>query len=126
MPEQAVKAGAYLKGLVALVGGSTSGFAAVIGAYVTTITATIAIVAVCLAFGIAMYAMRADQKLRQDLAYGGAPERPGMARMCLCTTRIDSALKASGIKVACWAALMGSACGLSMPRVSQSPMSAGT
>lgn len=68
---QAVKAGELLKTLVGLVGGSTSGFSAVVGAYVTTITATIAIAAVCTLLAIMMYAMRADQRLRQDLRYGG-------------------------------------------------------
>jgi hypothetical protein len=69
---QAVKAGDYLKGLVALVGGSTSGFSAVIGAYVTTITVTIAVAAICLGLAVCMYCARADQKLRADAAYGGA------------------------------------------------------
>lgn len=68
---QAVKAGELLKTLVDLVGGSTSGFSAVVGAYVTTITATIAIAAICTLLAIMMYAMRADQRLRQDLRYGG-------------------------------------------------------
>ena len=74
---QAVKAGNYLKGLVAMVGGSTSGFSAVIGAYVTTITVTIAVVAICLGLAVCMYCARADQKLRADAAYGGAQSSLG-------------------------------------------------
>ena len=72
---QAIKAGHYLKDLVAMVGGSTSGFSAVISAYVTTMTATIAIVAICLGAAVCMYCARADQKLRADAAYGGARAR---------------------------------------------------
>jgi len=68
---QAVQAGEYLKGLVGLVGGSTSGFSAVVGAYVTTVTVTIAVAAVCLLLAITMYCVRVDQRLRQDLRYGG-------------------------------------------------------
>ncbi|CAL8472073.1 g11615 [Coccomyxa elongata] len=74
----AVKAGELLKTLVGLVGGSTSGFSAVVGAYVTTITATIAIAAVCTLLAIMMYAMRADQRLRQDLRYGAGERSLGI------------------------------------------------
>lgn len=68
-----MKAGGYLKGLVALVGGSTSGFSAVIGAYVTTITTTIIVVAICAALAVCMYCARMDQRLRMDARYGGEP-----------------------------------------------------
>ena len=66
-----MKAGGYLKGLVALVGGSTSGFSAVIGAYVTTITTTIIVVVICAALAVCMYCARVDQRLRMDARYGG-------------------------------------------------------
>ncbi len=66
-----MKAGGYLTGLVALVGGSTSGFSAVIGAYVTTITTTIIVVVICAALAVCMYCARVDQRLRQDARYGG-------------------------------------------------------
>ncbi len=61
-----------MKVLVGFVGGSTSGFSAVVGAYVSTVTATIAVSAICALLAIMMYSVRADQRLRQDLRYGGA------------------------------------------------------
>ena len=73
---QSLQAGGSLKQLVALVGGSTSGFTNIIAAYVTTFTVTIAVSVICLGLAIAMYAVRTDQKLRRDLRYGGA--RPSM------------------------------------------------
>ena len=74
---QSLSAGAALKELVALVGGSSSGFSGVIAAYVTTFTVTIAVSAICLGLAFAMYGMRADQKLRRDLRYGGRAFYPG-------------------------------------------------
>ena len=86
---QSLQAGGSLKQLVALVGGSTSGFTNIIAAYVTTFTVTIAVSVICLGLAIAMYAVRTDQKLRRDLRYGGArPCMPDVARanfFLLCT-----------------------------------------
>ena len=69
---QSLQAGGSLKQLVALVGGSTSGFTNIIAAYITTFTVTIALSVICLGLALAMYAVRTDQKLRRDLRYGGA------------------------------------------------------
>ena len=66
-----MSAGTALKALVALVGGSSSGFSGVIAEYVTTFTVTIVLCAICLGAAFAMYGVRADQKLRRDLRYGG-------------------------------------------------------
>ena len=86
---QSLQAGGSLKQLVALVGGSTSGFTNIIAAYVTTFTVTIAVSVICLGLAIAMYSVRTDQKLRRDLRYGGAhPCMPDIARanfFLLCT-----------------------------------------
>ena len=78
---QSLQAGGSLKQLVALVGGSTSGFTNIIAAYVATFTVTIAVSVICLGLAIAMYSVRTDQKLRRDLRYGGARRcMPDVAR----------------------------------------------
>ncbi|EIE23575.1 hypothetical protein COCSUDRAFT_65992 [Coccomyxa subellipsoidea C-169] len=74
----AVKAGGLMKVLVGFVGGSTSGFSAVVGAYVSTVTATIAVSAICALLAIMMYSVRADQRLRQDLRYGDGERSLGI------------------------------------------------
>ena len=53
-------------------GGSTSGFSRVAEEYWTTIVFTIAVSVICLVFSIATYIFRTDQRMRQDLHYGGA------------------------------------------------------
>jgi hypothetical protein len=90
---QAVKAGGLLRVLVGLVGGSTSGFSAVVGAYVTTVTVTIAVSAVCALLAIMMYSVRADQRLRQDRRYGGVLPALWLDRAIIfCPLSCDSSL----------------------------------
>ena len=106
---QSLQAGGSLKQLVALVGGSTSGFTNIIAAYVTTFTVTIAVSVICLGLAMAMYAVRTDQKLRRDLRYGGArlvalpnpgsAARPPAARISWCMTRVCKA--STRVMVAC-------------------------
>lgn len=69
---QALKSGLAIKAVVQLVGGSTSGFSRVAEEYWTTIVFTIAVSVICLVFSIATYIFRTDQRMRQDLHYGGA------------------------------------------------------